>query len=359
MERLTPKERFRLAVAHQQPDRPPIQFYTTPEFLAKLQERLEGQDVLSALEVDFRGVDARRTSPLREPDPGRGIAWYDEFGVGYATQAYEFGSYLEAADLALARLTTMDDVAAYPWPSLGDYDFSHLRADAEAQAPFVVCFGGAGMPDIINGVSRGRGMEQVLCDIATQDEVGVAIIDHRVEFYYQYLRAGLEAADGALDVLCLGEDLGTQKGLMVSPATFNRFFRPRLQRFFDLGHEFGVPVMLHSCGSTRALQPTLVEMGLDILDAMQPEPVGQDPEAIKQEVGDHLTLCGLISTQQTLPFGTVDQCREEARHRVEVIGKEGGYIFAPAHCIQPNTPVENVLAAYEVVLGLEGGSLGG
>ncbi|MCC6730166.1 MAG: hypothetical protein IT208_12580 [Chthonomonadales bacterium] len=351
MDWMTPKERFRAAVEHRQPDRPPIEFYTTPEFQAKLQERFPGQDLLRVLKVDFRHVGAAGTRPARQPEPGSRIACYDEFGVGYGLQEYEFGAYLEAYELPLAGLHTMDDVEAYPWPSPDDYDYAGLREQCHAVADFVVCFGSAGIPDIINGVSRGRGMEQVLCDIATDDPVGTAIIDHRVDFYHECIRRGLEAAGDLIDVVCLGEDLGNQMGPMISPATFERFFRPRLQRFIDLAHAFGCRAMLHSCGSTRRLQPRFVEMGLDILDAMQPEPVGQDPEAIKREVGDRLTLCGLISTQQTLPWGTVEECRAEARHRVDVIGREGGYFFAPAHCIQPNTPVENVLAAYEVATG--------
>jgi uroporphyrinogen decarboxylase len=92
-------------------------------------------------------------------------------------------------------------------------------------------------------------------------------------------------------------------------------------------------------------------MGLDVLDAVQPEPEGMDPEELKREFGDRLTFCGMISTQQTLPHGTVEQCRAEARHRLDVIGKGGGYIFAPAHAIQPDTPLENVLAIYEEATG--------
>jgi len=137
----------------------------------------------------------------------------------------------------------------------------------------------------------------------------------------------------------------------MSPATFDSFFRPRLQRFYDLGHEFGCKVMMHSCGSTRLLQPRLIEMGLDVLDAVQPEPVGMDPEELKRESGDRLTFCGMISTQHTLPHGTVEECRAEARHRLDVIGRGGGYIFAPAHAIQPDTPLENVLAIYEEATG--------
>jgi uroporphyrinogen decarboxylase len=86
---------------------------------------------------------------------------------------------------------------------------------------------------------------------------------------------------------------------------------------------------------------------------MQPEPVGMDPEEIKDEFGSELTFCGLISTQETLPYGSVEDCRAEALHRIEVIGRDGGYIFSPAHCIQPDTPLENILAIYEVANGTE------
>jgi uroporphyrinogen decarboxylase len=108
---------------------------------------------------------------------------------------------------------------------------------------------------------------------------------------------------------------------------------------------------MHCCGSSRALIPDLIDMGLDLLDAVQPEPVGMDPEGLKKDFGDKIAFCGLISTQKTLPFGTVDDCRNEALHRVGVIGKGGGYVFSPAHCIQPDTPIENIIAIYEVALG--------
>ncbi|HEO72275.1 MAG TPA: hypothetical protein ENN80_13525, partial [Candidatus Hydrogenedentes bacterium] len=91
--------------------------------------------------------------------------------------------------------------------------------------------------------------------------------------------------------------------------------------------------------------------------AMQPEPPGMDPEEIKAEFGDRLAFCGLISTQKTLPFGTEQQCREEARHRLRVMTTNGGYIFSPAHCIQSDTPLDNVLAIYEEALGLAPGTL--
>lgn len=352
MASLTPKERVKMAVAHQQPDRPPIQIYTTPEIHAALNDYFKGQPIEEAFEIDFRFVRPVGGVIRKTPEPGSNIEAYDDWGVGYSRVPNNAGGeYLEATDLALARLTTMDEVRAYPWPSPDDYDYSTISEQIDCVQDYAVCLGSAGIPDIINGVGRGRGMEQVLIDIATQDEVGIAIIDARVDFYYEWCRRSLEAGQGRIDILCVGEDLGSQKGTTMSPACFEEFFRPRLEKFYKLAHDYGALVMMHSCGSTRAFQPQLIDMGLDILDAVQPEPVGMDPVQLKQDFGDRLTYCGMISTQQTLPHGTVEQCRAEARHRIDVIGKGGGYIFAPAHAIQPDTPIENILAIYEEVTG--------
>ncbi len=350
---LRPKERVRLAVKHIEPDRPPIQVYLTPEIQAKLSEYFKGRSLQKVLGVDFRGVGPRGLNPLKKPEPGSDVDSYDIWGIGYKNVGYSTGTYSEAMYLPFREMKTMDEVEAYQWPSPDDFDYSVIPAQCELLEDYAVCTGGAGTPDILNGVSRGRGMEQVIVDIETEDEVGVAIIDKRVDFYYEYCRRIFEAADGKIDILCLGEDCGTQRGPLFSLATFNKFFRPRLQKFIDLAHEFGAFAMLHSCGSNRTLMPTFIEMGLDIEDAMQPEPEGMDPEELKKKFGKKLTFCGMISTQQTLPFGTVEDCRQEAFHRIKVIGRGGGYIFAPAHCIQPDTPLENILAIYEVANGVE------
>jgi uroporphyrinogen decarboxylase len=351
---MTSKERVLTACRHEQPDRAPIQTYLTPEIHAKLVEHFGDRDVFEALGVDFRGVGSAYHGQVC---PGPGVPgkadFYDEWGVGYSFKQYEGGSYPEASELALARIETRADIEAYPWPSPDDHDYTGLEAACDQLSDFAVCLGGAGIPDILNGVSRGRGMERVMVDIATGDAVGLEVIDRRVDYYYEICRRSLQAANGKVDILCLGEDCGNQNGRMFSPQCFDRFFLPRLKRFFDLAHEHGALAMMHSCGDTHDIMPTFIDMGLDILDAMQPEPAGMDPATIKRLYSDRLTFCGLISTQQTLPHGTVDDVRAEVRHRLEVVGKGGGYILSPAHCIQPDTPLENVLALYEVGLGVE------
>jgi uroporphyrinogen decarboxylase len=352
---MTSKERVRAAVNHQQPDRVPIQVYLTPEIAKRLMDHFNKEDLLTVLGVDFRHVAPRYVGPERSIPSA--CSHVDEWGTGYKMIRFETGEYPEATYLPFAEMTTLEQVEAHPWPTLDDYDFSGIERQCDQLREFAVCCGGAGTPDIVNGVSRGRGMERVIIDIATEDPVGVAIIDKRCDVLHERCHRTLEAANGKIDILCLGEDCGNQAGPMFPPEIFNAFFRPRLKRFYDLAHEFGAKAMMHSCGNTRKLMPTFIGMGLDILDAMQPEPPGMVPEEIKAQFGDRLTFCGLISTQKTLPFGTESECRAEARHRIEVVGKGGGYIFSPAHCIQPDTPLANVLAIYEEALGLPAGAL--
>ena len=352
---MTPKERVLAAIAHEEPDRTPIQTYLTPEIEAKLVGHFGTEDILACLGVDLRVVGPCRRGNL--PPIPEGCDAVDEWGTGYRRIEFDTGSYDEASYLPLAELSALEEVEAYPWPGLEDYDFSDLEDQCDAAAEYAACLGGAGIPDIVNGVSRGRGMERVVMDIVMEDPVGVAIIDKRCDVLYAWCRRALEAAHGKVDILCLGEDCGNQAGPMFPPDVFDRFFRPRLKRFYDLAHEFGAKAMMHSCGDTRKLMARFIDMGLDVLDAMQPEPAGMNPEAVKSEFGDRLTFCGLISTQQTLPFGTEAECRAEARHRLEVLGRGGGYIFSPAHCIQSDTPIGNVLAIYEEALGLPPGGL--
>lgn len=342
------KERVRTCLNWEDADRVPLQIYLTPEMQEKLKIHFGPRDIFECLEIDFRTVYPPYTGKLKEPHDG---IRYDIWGEGYKRVTNSSaGTYEEAAVLPLAELETMDDVEKYPWPRPEDHDYSVIPDFCKQMKDYAVCIGHAGIPDILNGVSRCRGMEKVMMDIALRDEVGIAVIDKRCDFYYEYLKRCLEAADGGIDIVCLGEDCGNQNGRMFSAKDFDDIFRPRIQKFIDLAHSFGARAMMHSCGDTHEIMDTFMDMGLDIEDAMQPEPPGMDPETIRAKCRGKLAFCGLISTQQTLPFGTVEQCRQEARHRLDVIARGGGYIFSPAHCIQPDTPLENVLSIYEEAL---------
>ena len=147
---LTSKERVRLSLDWQEPDRVPIQIYTTPELSERLAAYFGGRNVLECLGVDFRGVNPAYRGPIREPRDG---LTFDLWGTGYRRVEHgEAGAYQEAALLPLADLETMDDVARYPWPSPDDFDYSHVPEQCERVKDFAVCARGAGSPDIVNGV---------------------------------------------------------------------------------------------------------------------------------------------------------------------------------------------------------------
>ena len=342
---MTSKQRVLCSLNWREPDRVPIQTYLRPEVEQALRDHFAGRDILECLGVDFREVQPVYRGMLRPPEEG---IVFNMWGAGART----IGTYDEPAVFPLADLRSLDDVERHSWPDPDDFDYSHIAEQCDRLADFATLTGIPGMPDILNGTSRCRGMEQVLMDVALRDEIGLAIIEKRVAICLEILRRSLEAGRGKIDILQLGEDCGNQKGRMVSPRDFHEVFRPALERCIDLGHEFGCKVMLHSCGDTHELHPTFMEMGLDVLDAMQPEPAGMQPlEVLRDRARGKLAFCGLISTQQTLPHGSVADCRTEARHRLDVIAPGGGYIFAPAHRIQPDAPLENILAIYEEAAG--------
>ncbi len=353
---LLPRERVRMAIEHQQPDRPPIQFYAMSEVKTMLVDRFKGQNPEKVFQVDFRTVGPTSLRQLTKPIPGSGIDEYDIWGTGYRKSFCHSdvtglkGTYLETVYLPFANFQTMDDVAAYRWPMVDDFDFSTMPSEIESNRDFAIIL--TNPSDIINGVgTRGLGLAQLLEDLALDDEVGISLIEGRFDFCLRHLRRGLEVGQGKIDIVYFADDFGTQEGLLISPEMFDTFFRSKYEELFDLAHSYGARAWLHSCGSTYALHSRFIEMGLDVLDSVQTKAANMDPELLKSEFGDKLTYCGMIDTQGVLRFGTVEECRRLARHRIEVVGKEGGYIFAPSHEIQIDCPLENILAIYEEVTG--------
>jgi uroporphyrinogen decarboxylase len=350
-ETMTSKERVKTSLTWQEPDRVPIQLYAVGEIMEALRDHFATDDegVRQALGVDFREINAPYAGTVKEPHDD---IHYTPWGFGYRDVVYEHGKYGEIHIRPWADFTTVEEVETFNWPDPDDYDYSQIEAQCDRFADRAVCVGNACWPDINNMLGRGRGVEQAMVDIALRDPVGMACVEKICEITHEIAVRTLEAGNGKVDILCLGEDMGNQNGRMFSPKDFEDVFRPRLQRFIDLGHKYGCKTMMHSCGDTHDIQPTLIEMGLDILDAMQPEPRGMHPiEELRERTRGKLAYCGLISTQNTLPFKDETACRAEARHRLDVIARGGGYIFAPSHNIQFGTPLANVLAVYEEALG--------
>lgn len=347
---MTSKQRVLTAVAHTAPDRVPCEYHGTPEADELLKAHFgtdNMEDVLRALGTDLRYIDAPYMGPeLRTWPDGRFENYWKQIRKPVKNQA---GTYNEAAEFPYAEFQTIEDVENFPWPGPEWFDYSQIEALCDKYADYAVVFGSQGNMDLINGTAYGRGVEQVIYDIALEDPVGLACMEKRFFCCCEKSERSLKAANGKIDIFFIGDDYGTQNGLLMSPEKWRKLFFPRLKAMCDLGHEYGAKVMLHSCGSTREIWPDLIEAGVDIYDTVQPEARDMDPAELKRQFGDKITFHGTISTQKTLPFGTPEQVRAEVRQRIETVGKNGGLIIAPAHNIQPDTPIENILAMYEAV----------
>ena len=152
----------------------------------------------------------------------------------------------------------------------------------------------------------------------------------------------LEEIDGIL----LGSDWGSQKGLLMSMDMWNDMIRPGEQKEYDLIHAYGKDVWIHSCGCIEELIPTIIEMGVNVLNPLQPECM--NIANIKARYGDKLAFWGGISTQKTLPFGNIEEVQAEVRNVRDMLAAGGGYILSPAQSIQNDVSLENILAFLEV-----------
>jgi uroporphyrinogen decarboxylase len=144
----------------------------------------------------------------------------------------------------------------------------------------------------------------------------------------------------------MGDDFGTQTGMMFDINTWRKFFKPGFKAYIDLAHQFGLKVMHHTCGSVRDLIPDFIECGLDILQSIQPRAKGMDLAELKQEFGHALCFHGGFDIQQTLPYDTPEEIRSEVKRLFDAGKPHGGYIACTAHNIPPDTPTENILALF-------------
>jgi uroporphyrinogen decarboxylase len=192
-------------------------------------------------------------------------------------------------------------------------------------------------------------MEQTLIDFITDDPAGLLLTDRRLGIELEVVRRSLEAAKGGVDFIWLGEDLGSQIGPLISMELYRKHIRPRHQAFCDLAKSYNLPVMVHCCGSSSWAFEDFIEMGITVVDTLQPEAKDMSPAYLKQTFGDRMAFHGCISTAGPVAYGTVQDVLDDCRTTLEIMMPGGGYCFAPTHSLQDNSPTENVVAMYEAV----------
>ena len=364
---MTRKKRIEAAILHQQVDRIPTDFWATPEIQEMMcdyfviEEGKHDQSPWIGLnggplsrgiygivkmmdKLDIDGIfDVHPPYIGPEKREEKGIV-FNEWGFGYKEKRYAEGTYMEQIISPLTDAKSIEDIEAFPWPDPDWYDYSKLPGLIEQCGERAVNVGYSAIFTFHNYL---RGLEQSLTDPMLHPELTRAIISRISGFFQEYHKRCFEEEGALISVSQVTDDWGSQHGLVTSPDVFEEFYREPTQQAIDLVKKFNIAVFHHDDGDCRPLIPTLIDMGIDILNPVQWRCGDWDLKKIKANFGSEVCFHSGVDNQSTLPYGTPDQVSEEVKMLINTLASDGtGFILGPCHNLQPNTTVENILAMY-------------
>lgn len=340
-ETMTSRERWLAVLNREKPDRIPMDYWATEEATRKLCSHLEcsPSEMIHKLHIDNLAMASPK---YVGPPPKDGE---DIYGIKWRMMDYGTGAYKESVYSPLAQYNSVDEIKAnYVWPDPDWWDYSHLPQWAKTVEDRAIR-GGGSEPFLL--YKRLRGEEQAFVDLVENPEIVHYCLDRLFELAYQDTLRTYEAIPGKVIVTYVAEDLGGQTALMYSPAQIREFLFPGMKRMIELVKQSGAFVFHHTDGAVREILPDLIELGIEVLNPIQWRCPGMEREGLKRDFGDKVIFHGGVDNQYTLPFGTVDEVRQEVIDNLRILGAGGGYILAPCHNIQSVGPAENVVAMYE------------
>lgn len=347
---MTPRERWLAVLEGRRPDRVPCDYWATAEVTARLMRDFgchSKREVWEHLGVD-KCVRLAALHPLAKEDDWHIDSNFAIWHVGTADIPYQdgLGVYTETVSHPLAQAATVTDVERFDWPDPEAWDVRNLRARCEKWRGYPI-LGGTYEPFYL--YCHLRGMEQALADFILNPAVLEAALDRIYWIHASIIRRTLDEAADLIDFIYVAEDLGTQESLLMSPGSFRRFLKPRMARMIELVHSYGVRVFHHDDGAIRPLIPDLLEIGIDVLNPIQWRCRGMEREELARDFGASVVFHGAVDNQKTLPFGAPDDVRREVAENIRIFQDCKGYIVAPCHNLQPNTPTANIVALYDAV----------
>jgi uroporphyrinogen decarboxylase len=355
------RERIQVALNHEMPDRCPMQVSFTPEFARRLSAELvrtKGCDP-DALRRPYGLEDALGADMLLAPlgwirsyyekdhESPTAAMHVDEWGVGWRDVFYQTrfgtGCYSEMIAHPLAEDAAVE---TYRPPDPDRPELYATARDLIDRYQDEYWIAGMTVCTIFETAWALRGYERLLTDFLTDPDLAGRILD--IPFFY-HLAAARKLVELGVDMIWAGDDVGGQNRMLVSPQTWRRFLKPRLAAFIAALKQMnaGLKIAYHTDGCVYPIIPDLVEIGIDVLNPIQPQ--SMDPEKLKLEYGRHLSFWGTIDIQQTLPFGTPEDVRNEVLQRLRTVGTGGGLILGPTHNVQLDTPMENFWAMIRTI----------
>jgi len=359
-ENMNGKERTLVALRRQEPDRVPMYVTVVAEMADKLAQitgipadpldayltnRISHAELLTALGNDVVGIGstAPPSCPTRTRPDGTRV---DEWGLVYRPVPHPFGVYQEVVGRPLAGIRSAQELARYRLPDPaepGRFDVARDRAERYGQTHALL---GIIECTVFEMAWNLVGLEQFLTDMALRRDYVAPLLDEVTDYS---IGIGLGLIDLGADAMLTGDDLGMDIGPMLSPAMWREFLKPRLARVFTAYKDARPDVVLayHSCGSVLPFLDELIDIGMEVLNPIQVTARGMDAGALKGKYGHRLAFFGGVDQREVLPRGTPHDVEQEVKRRILELGTGGGYLLAPTHDIQSDTPVENVLAVFE------------
>jgi uroporphyrinogen decarboxylase len=374
---MTPRQRVLTALAHEEPDRIPIDLGSTlvssitsaayvplrahlglpAEDITIFEQTQQlpylSEDLLQRFAVDTRVVALPRERAFRPElvEEGEYWAWTDAWGAGLRMPR-EGGLYYDWVTHPLPEVT-VEAIDAYRWPELETADnlaairdeAIRLRRDTDYALVGTGRIGGG----IFEQACRLAGMEAFMMAMVTDPRAAERLLDGITDLYVEAAHRYLDEVGEFLDVYQYGDDVATQETWMISPETYARLIKPRQRRLFDaIRSRTGAKLFYHGCGAVFDLVPHLIEIGVDILNPVQVSARGMDTARLKAAYGKDIVFWGGgVDTQHVLPFGSPDEVRTEVTRRIADLSPDGGFVFAAVHNIQALVPPENVAAAFD------------
>lgn len=355
---MTSRERVQTALDHKKSDRCPMQISFTPEFATRLREDI-GFDSLNAHNPHGGGNTYALERHLKEDMLLTSVGWAnsyyrgekaytDEWGISWkpVTYATQFGTgyYTEIDRYPLADEKALD---TYVPPDVTRPELYVDTSEVIENYKDEYWIVGVAVTTVFETAWALRGLTQMLMDFVTDIDLAERILD--IPFNY-HLAAAKKLVGLGVDMIWTGDDVGTQTGMMFSPELWRRLFKPRMAEFFSSLRDINpdIKIAYHSDGTIDPIIPDLIEIGLDVLNPIQP--ACMDPAKLKKQYGDKLCFWGTIDEQYTLPFGSPDDVRKEVALRLDTIGSDGGLILGPTHHVQLDTPMENFHAMHDAIL---------
>ncbi|MBM4061802.1 MAG: hypothetical protein FJ265_12010 [Planctomycetes bacterium] len=359
------RERVQAALTHERPDRVPLEMSFTPEFAARLRRHLFGDDGAGhnphgggndyALELAL-DLDVLLTSvgwansyyAGAHYNPGADH-YVDEWGVGWRNVPYRTrfgdGFYTEYCDPPLADANAIDGYRA-PDPTRPELYAAVERTVREFGATHWIV--GSCQTTVWETAVALRGFEQLLFDLVDAPDLVERVLEIPHRYHLEVCRrlVGL-----GVDMIWLGDDVGGQGAMLMSPATWRAVLKPRLAAIIAelRGLRRDVAIAYHTDGFVEPVIEDLIEIGVDVLHPVQP--ACMDPAALRRRFGKRLSFMGTIDQQRTLPFGSPADVRAEVAERLRTVGTSGGLILAPTHHVQLDVPIENVMALVDAARG--------